>query len=192
MKKISPVFLAVLMIFGLSGVAFGDQNNYFNFFVGFSSPSDSEVSDPALSSDIDLSYDAGYLFGAAVGHDFGRFRFDAEMSYQKNDIDEDLEGDITLFNLLANFYWDIISSGAFTPYLTTGLGLTSAEVKLSGANEHDAVTSMHFGTGVLYAFSDKASLDVRYRYQITSDFEISTSTIDFGSHSLTAGINWKF
>jgi opacity protein-like surface antigen len=85
--------------------------------------------------------------------------------------------------------------GAFMPYLTAGLAFAGATASEAGTDS----TQMHFGwtagAGVEVAVADQISLDLQYRY---SDYGTATYDVpdnpelDINTHSVTAGVNFKF
>jgi outer membrane immunogenic protein len=89
--------------------------------------------------------------------------------------------------------------GAFLPYLTAGLAFGSAEVEGSGAvtgvdsNTHIGWTA---GAGVEFAVTEDVSLDLLYKYTDygTQDYTLSDGDheVGFTTHSVTAGLNWRF
>ena len=86
-------------------------------------------------------------------------------------------------------------AGAFMPYLTAGLAFAGATAS-DGPNDS---TQMHFGwtagAGVEVAVADQISLDLQYRYSDygKATYDLPTSPeLALNTHSLTAGVNFKF
>jgi outer membrane immunogenic protein len=87
-------------------------------------------------------------------------------------------------------------AGAFMPYLTAGLAVAGATARNSGTDD----TQVHFGwtagAGVEVAATDQISVDLQYRYsdygQATYNVGGGSSDLDLSTHSLTAGVNFKF
>lgn len=86
-------------------------------------------------------------------------------------------------------------AGAFMPYLTAGLAFAGATAS-DGPNDS---TQMHFGwtagAGVEVAVADQISLDLQYRYSDygKATYDLPTSPeLGLNTHSLTAGVNFKF
>jgi len=85
--------------------------------------------------------------------------------------------------------------GAFMPYLTAGLAFAGA----TASNGPTDSTQMHFGwtagAGVEVAVADQISLDLQYRYSDygTATYDLPTNPeLDLNTHSVTAGVNFKF
>ena len=75
--------------------------------------------------------DTGLALGAAAGYDFGTFRLEGEIAYQKNDLNKGrlddgttlkFSGDISTLAFLVNGYYDFVNKSAFTPFITAGIG----------------------------------------------------------------------
>lgn len=86
--------------------------------------------------------------------------------------------------------------GAFMPYLTAGVAFAGATASEAGTDS----TQMHFGwtagAGVEVAVVDNVSVDLQYRYSDygTADYSLDTddATFDLSTHTVTAGVNFKF
>lgn len=86
-------------------------------------------------------------------------------------------------------------AGAFMPYLTAGLAFAGA----TASNGPTDSTKMHFGwtagAGVEVAATEQISVDLQYRYsdygKATYDLPLSPE-LGLTTHSLTAGVNFKF
>jgi len=87
-------------------------------------------------------------------------------------------------------------AGAFMPYLTAGLALAGATASNGGTDD----TQVHFGwtagAGVEIAATEQVSFDLQYRYsdygQATYNVGGGDSDLDLNTHSVTAGVNFKF
>ena len=70
-----------------------------------------------------MEFDPGLALGVAAGYNFGMFRLEGEIGYQKNDIDKvtmapvsiSASGDVTSTSVLVNGYLDFVNSSPFTP-----------------------------------------------------------------------------
>lgn len=109
-----------------------------------------------LSSEAD--YDEGYLFGGALGYDFGKIRVETELFYRENDFDEfedvtangvtingnamgdvnigdySADGDISALSCMLNGYYDFETSTPLTPYVGAGVGFTQLDVNSASVN----------------------------------------------------------
>lgn len=127
----------------------------------------------------------GFVLGAAgdlAWADIGGYDSDTDLSYDIN----------WAGSLRGKAGFD---GGAFMPYLTAGVAFAGASADM-GPDEASAV---HFGwtagAGVEVAATEELSVDLQYRY---SDY--GSATYDLGgdvdmslsSHTVTAGVNFKF
>ncbi len=105
-------------------------------------------------------------------------------------VDFPVAGDTSSFALLLNGYYDIVNESKFTPFIGVGVGV--AKVEVSFATDDDTVVAYQVGAGVGYAVNEKITLDVKYRYMGTADPEFDTTTIEYSSHNVYAGIRIAF
>ncbi|RYE50985.1 MAG: porin family protein, partial [Hyphomicrobiales bacterium] len=85
--------------------------------------------------------------------------------------------------------------GSFLPYLTAGIAFAGATVD-DGAGDSQTHIGWTVGAGVEFAATENMSIDLGYRY---SDYGDQTYNIGFGdydvdfqTHQVTLGLNWKF
>ena len=75
--------------------------------------------------------------------------------------------------LLFNAYADIPNSSSFTPYIGAGAGVAFIGTEASGmgfaADRMDAVPAGQAGFGCAYAFNERVSVDVGYRFVLMGD-----------------------
>ncbi len=148
--------LAVLL--GLSSPAYADNMMgwYGSLNLGVAQPLDHAVDDSGhgLSATGEFSFDKGFGIDGAMGHDFGQFRVEGEISWRKADIDSmeiknaagtvaginlarangtkiGINGDIQSLGLMVNTWYDIDTGSPWTPFIGGGLGAAriSAEMK---------------------------------------------------------------
>jgi outer membrane immunogenic protein len=89
--------------------------------------------------------------------------------------------------------------GAFLPYLTAGLAVAGAEavdvgiVTLTDTAVHIGWT---VGAGVEFAVADNISVDLLYRYSdygsANYNVGLGGSDVDFQTHQVSVGLNWRF
>ncbi len=201
MKKLMYILLAGALVLSFATTGFCNRDSYATGLLGVSLPADSDLSSPGLAGiDAEVSYEPGAVVGVAVGHDFGSYRFEGEVAYQQNNLDEisalgasaEVDGDISLFTVLLNGYYEFVPNGRMTPYLTAGFGLASAEFDLEGTSEQDAVTAFQVGAGISYFISEEFVIDFKYRYLVTSDLELDNLDVDFTSHNIMIGFSKRF
>jgi opacity protein-like surface antigen len=171
--------------------------------LGVVSLSDSSVSGPGVSGDIE--FDTGYGLGAVGGFDYGTWRLEGELTYRANDIDQfsgfgllPVDGDVSSMALMANAYYDFrMVSPAFVPYIGGGLGGARIAVDASGVDDDDIVFAYQFAAGIGFAVNKQVTLDLGYRYFATADqsFEVpGIGTVDgeYKSHNVFLGARFNF
>ncbi|MBW1616042.1 MAG: porin family protein [Deltaproteobacteria bacterium] len=153
--------------------------------------------------DVELEYDSGIVLGAAAGYDFGSARIEGELAYQQNDIDKiksvnqenEVSGDVSSFALLINGYYDFYNSTKFTPFVTAGIGFTKIGLEDKSDNDKDEYTvfAYQIGAGIGYALTEKVTIESKYRYFATSDYEFEHSgELEYNRHNLLFGVRVDF
>jgi len=167
-------------------------------------------------------YDTGFVVGGAFGYDFGQamgplgVRVEGEVSYRDNDVDThvlggaDLAGSVGSTSALAgmaNLLFDFNTGGPLSFYGGGGVGIANVEFDSHGAdaadpvmNDDDTVFAWQAIAGVGYEVSPGWVLDVQYRYFNASDVSLTStplagsvsSSTDYESHAVVAGIRWSF
>jgi len=151
----------------------------------------------------DVDMDTAFAYGAAWGRDLGSYRFEFEGSYANYSIstlafrspagpvyDLPASGDVDIFSLQFNNYFELEFTPNFEMYGGLGLGLAMRSTEgftWNGKTYADEIES-GFGwqimTGMKYTIFDRHALLGGYRFQSLgdlSDFE------DFGSHNFEFG-----
>jgi len=116
--------------------------------------------------------------------------------------------DVTVSTLLANAYKDFYIVDKFWGYVSGGVGIAYNERdsrsyvseiegmtpnRRTGGREDDTVLAWQLGTGLGYELTKEITLNVGYRYLATDDVDYNaTTTFEFGSHNVTAGIRYSF
>jgi opacity protein-like surface antigen len=207
-KNLLIIFVCVLAFF-FSAPVYSAEGLYMSGNIGFAMASDSDLTDSTVPGiTVNIEFDTGLLFGAALGYDFNRFRVEGEISYQKNDIDKigalgvffEATGDATALSFLINGYYDFVNSSAFTPYISAGLGY--AQIKFNNLNisgsgfpdssDDDSVLAYQIGVGVGYAVTEKVTIDVKYRNFGTENSEYDTTEAEFASNNFLFGVRVNF
>jgi opacity protein-like surface antigen len=184
-------FLVLSLIIAPS--AYCDKDLYASFHLGAGQPLDSDAT-VLNASDVDIEYDVGFAGTIAAGKRFGWYRLEGEFGHQVNNI-SDSSGDLTVFHLLFNAYFDFKIGGPVTPYVTGGLGLGGAEINDSTTNTdsgNDAVVAYQMGTGVVIDFTETLSMDIRLRYFSTSKMEFENLDLNFANMMGFVGIIKRF
>lgn len=210
MTKNMLIILSCAALLSISTFVYGAEGLYISGNIGLAMPTDMDTEDstePGESFVFEL--DSGLAFGMAAGYDFGNnVRVEGEIAYQKNDLDRatlggesaGLTGDISGLGFLLNGYYDFVNESVFTPFITGGLGFTKVDVndfKIVISDDppeshDDTVFAYQIGAGVGYAFNEKVTFDVKYRYYGTSDPEFETVTAEYSSHNFYAGVRFSF
>jgi OOP family OmpA-OmpF porin len=155
----------------------------------------------------------GLFLAGAVGRDNGRFRVEGEALFTKSGLDgatlsdggEDYDlGDVDVSQaaLMLNVLVDLGANERFTPYIGGGLGFGATRLEAPDLDEDEVKTGLawQLKAGVAVALSDRAMLDLGYRYLKAPEFEAGYSESGFGyeisaeptSHVATAGIRFAF
>lgn len=195
-------------------IAVADTGWYFSVFAGgvwdgFVTAEDDSDADP---DDVEVSTDAGWLLGAAVGtHVFDSLRAEVEVYGARRDVNEategpdvypDLSGSVTTAALLGNLWVDFDTGSGFTPYIGGGLGIgyVAAEAETAmgvAALDADGVgLAYQLGAGVKVDVADNVALDLGYRWKGVSAEISGEGTEDVvahvGSHVVQVGVTFGF
>jgi len=199
LKKV--VVLTALLTSCFAVGAMAAEGPYLSGNLGFTMPTDSDVSDGGVSGEI--KYDAGYALGAALGLNFGAGRLEAEIGYKVADIDEvsangfgsaSVNGDLSVLSLMGNGYLDFNVSPTVKPFVMAGIGMANVTLDSNdlGVDDDDTVFAYQAGAGVGFALNNKVTLDLSYRYMGTQDPEIDGTDVEYGSHNILAGVRVQF
>ena len=170
----------------------------------------------------DVEFDTGYGVSGALGHAWGPFRLEGEISYRKNDLDQidvtsltvagviftalgsaDLGGDVSSLGFMANGYYDYDTGGPWVPFVGAGIGgarlnvdVTSVAGAVTIYDESDTVFAYQAGTGIGYKFTPTIMATLSYRFFGTSDptFDDGVDKIEaeYRSHNIWAGLIVRF
>ena len=195
---------------------------YVSGFAGISVPRDTDVTTSASTGVFNdrVEFDTGVYIGGTGGFDFGFFRLEGELSYRYSDINEitdqtrgiqfhDVDGNLGVFAMMANAYFDLHNASPITPYVGGGIGFAVLQlsdtfgVNSQGGGEFlypeddDTVFAYQVGAGLEIALNPMVSLDVGYRYFATDTarFEsgfTGTTELKFESHNALVGVRVKF
>ncbi|OEO31346.1 hypothetical protein VW23_016830 [Devosia insulae DS-56] len=196
-------------------VTVADTGWYFSVFAGgvwdgFVTGEDDAV-DPD-TFDVEISTDAGWLLGAAVGtHVFDSLRAEVEVYGARRDVNGasegpaslDLDGSVTTAALLGNLWVDFDTGSGFTPYIGGGLGVGYIHAESPGLLpavdplDADGVgLAYQLGAGVKVDVADNIALDLGYRWKGVSAEISGDGTEDVvahaGSHVVQVGVTFGF
>ena len=158
---------------------------------------------------VELESDPGVALTGALGYNFGNnLRMEAELGYQKNDLDKmglrgmphgTASGDTSSVSGLLNGYYDFMNQSRLTPFVSAGAGvikvsLSDLNMPQAGFNEglDGTAVAWQVGGGLSYAVSYGLSLGVKYRYMNALDLEVDDTELDYSGHNVYGGIRASF
>jgi opacity protein-like surface antigen len=211
MKKQILTIACCATLLSVSSIAYSAEGLYMNGNLGLAIANDSDVTDSEVPGlELTFESDSGFAFAGAIGNSFSNYvRLEAEIAYQKNDLDKvsisglagsaAIGGDTSSTALLLNGYFDFINKSAFTPFISGGMGFANVDISaitVPGigpitSSGDDTAFAYQFGVGVGYAVNDKVTIDVKYRYFGTADLEFDTTEVEYSSHNIYAGIRFN-
>ena len=156
-----------------------------------------------------LAFESGTGFAAAVGYDLGEARVEAAVSRSASDFRDteldDADGELSVFGVMANVWFDFDLGSGLAPYVGGGLGVAWATIdEETGFSEtSNPALAWQAGAGVGYALSPAATLQVGYRYAraeamweyrlsdgpVTADLEVEAG---LASHNFEIGARIAF
>ncbi len=172
--------------------------------------------DPLLSQTV--GFDSGIALLGAYGCDYGAYRVEAELGYQRNDLTNltvnesgeapaeegttfDYTGKVSIASLLFNAYYDIDLGGA---ELSLGAGIGVAQVDMSdidhendegddfvgisASNIHETTLAWQLGAVLGIPVADNVMLDARYRYFATTDATVDNANANLETHNVLLGL----
>ena len=196
---------------------------YVSGFAGISVPRDSDVTTSFFPDTFNdrVEFDPGAYVGGTGGFDFGFLRLEGELSYRYSEIEaiteqigagipfHNVDGNLGVFAMMANAYFDLHNASPITPYWGGGIGVAVLNLSdTSGFNplvgreflyeeNDDTVFAYQAGAGLEIALNPIISLDVGYRYfgTATARFEsglTGSTELKFESHNALVGVRVKF
>lgn len=213
MKKFA-VSAVICFFLVLPTISFGASGMYGSFNAGLAQPADGNMTISGVGS-AELEYDTSFTVGGAIGYRLGEsgdYRVEGEVAYQNNEVDRignnslpfDPGGGVissmefSMLTFLLNGYIDFNYGSAFSWFFTGGFGFAriDGEMTVGGVtdDEDDTVFAYQLGVGAGYAVTETVTLDCKYRYLRTEDFNIEGGDVEVASpsHSITAGIRVAF
>lgn len=154
--------------------AAADGTYYAKLFGGFSDLQTDTLGFGGTVTDAD--FDAGGVFGGAVGFDYAGspWRAELEYSYRSSDVTPPSTvggaGDIASTTLMVNGVYTFGAGGSWTPYAGAGIGvLTEVDLDIgsgpaAGEYEDSGVFAVQIMVGAEYTVSDRVGLFGELRY----------------------------
>ena len=211
MKKFA-VSVVICFFLVLPTISFGASGMYGSFNAGVAMPADGNMTIPGVGS-AKLEYDTSFTVGGAIGYRLGEsgdYRVEGEVAYQNNEVDRIDNNSLpynpgggvissmeaSMLTFLLNGYIDFNYGSAFSWFFTGGLGFAriDGEIATTEGNleDDDTVFAYQLGVGAGYAVTETVTLDCKYRYLGTEDFNIEGGEIEVLSHNITVGIRVAF
>ena len=172
---------------------------------------DGDVADGNTTAAFGPDLEDGWLGDAGIGYGFSNgFRVEGELSYRNNSfealaVDDPIDdtvngGSVNTWGLMANLFYDFNRGGRIQPYLGVGAGAARPRVKIDGyGSANDTVFAYQGLAGVGFALTERATLDLGYRYFVAPEVDISeawgpgyTSEVDYEHQGVTLGLRWQF
>ena len=151
-------------------------------------------------SGVTNDFDTGWNVDGKIGTRLGSIlRAEAELGYQQADIDNPTaSGDLSSLNLMVNGLVDLPKFAMFTPYIGAGLG--AARVTADYTDTAPAVTvddsdwafAWQALAGLDWNLTDRAALNVGYKYFDAGDASPGGIKVDDRSHSVNVGLRFMF
>ena len=205
MKK-TLVTVATLTVLAapMSSMAAADSF-YIKGNIGIGMAMDTDIDNlPNAAGTAEMTYDNGFIGSLAVGYDFANpMRMEIELIKQKNDIDITSydnfygtfnEGDLKTHSFMLNGYYDVDTGSPWKPFVGAGMGWSKLDINDPGfsSSDSDDVFTYQLIGGVAYAFNDKWSVDVQYRFMGTSEATIDGADFNYNSNDLMLGLRYSF
>jgi opacity protein-like surface antigen len=171
-----------------------------------------------------IELDPGINIGITGGHNFGFFRLEGELSYKGGEINDitdqdhhlryrNVDGEISMLAVMMNGFFDLRNPSPVTPYFGGGVGfatvsLSDTEATVIDSNgsasrktlyfdDFDSTFACQVGGGLEIELNRALSLDLGYRYFVTSNVKLnsdwdSRTEFKLKSHNASVGFRLKF
>lgn len=221
MKKTSLVIVGLFMLLMLPGVSFSDTPSVTTSATTTKGPYISCQLGVSLLTDSDLTvsngtatdaFNPGFATDIAAGYNFGMFRLEAEVGYQRNEINKitvcyegscgsgNSSADATSISGLANVYIDFVNGSPFTPYISGGIGVARIDANdvrvdgtlISNRSTNGTVFAYQAGVGLAFAINQHLAIDLKYRYFATADLDVGNGKYTFKSNNIYCGFRYNF
>ncbi len=172
-----------------------------------------------FTTNIKSSFNDGAAARAAIGHDFGKIRLEAELAYRKNRASAvsgaglaafpgvaagPATGGFRTMSYMANMLYDFDFGSKVTPYIGAGAGVAHIQLHnltaggpIAGSTS-DSVFALQGIVGLAYEISRKVNLTLDYRYLFGSTDAKFTDSLGrnfeagYGNHAIMAGLTFRF
>lgn len=221
MKKTSLVIVGLFMLLMLPGVSFSDTSSVTTIATTTQGPYISGQLGASILSDSDLTasngtakdaFNSGFATDIAAGYNFGMFRLEAEVGYQRNEINKvticykgscgsgNSSADASAFSGLANVYIDFVNRSPLTPYISGGIGVARIDANdfreggtlIGNGSTNGEVFAYQAGVGLAFAINQHLAIDLKYRYFATTDLDVANGKYTFQSNNIYCGFRYNF
>lgn len=199
MKK-RLLFLLALTLTAFTSKSAQADHQYFSGMAGISWIPSIHINNTNSSFDYmdHYSLKPTAALSGAIGYNFGNYRLEGEIGYQKNnfksvvfsgtdehgapfsDASYPMKGDVSVISLMANGYYDFKLGSNINIYAMAGAGganVSFNNVAMASDNYVNNINAMSLayqvGVGVTKPITDHILLDLRYRYFKTSDMTVN-------------------
>lgn len=145
-------------------------------------------------------YNSGYGLSVSAGYNIDPVRIEFEFGYKNADVDNvnsvvpvTAYSDITMMSYMANAYYDVKTSSAFTPYVGAGIGMLNGEFKAPGGNKNESQFGYQIIAGAAYNLNKNVAIDLSYRLLAAAfDFTVDGEDLSYMSSNIIAGLRYSF
>ncbi len=197
-KNIIVALTLVLSVFAVNSSAYEGVGYYASGSIGLSLLCDADVDIKDNAGDGDASFEVGFNLSGAFGLAMENWRFEGELRYQQSEINGfsretlDESGDVSMWGLMANAYYDFHFGSDFVPYLGVGLGFADmsfdhfSTLTYTYDHEDDLALAWQISAGLAYMLNEVVAIDLGYRFIGTM------SDLDLKGHNFTLGARYMF
>ena len=158
------------------------------------------IADPSGADRItaELGYNA--MIATGLAWDVGRLEFSGGYNYQNldeqrlNGVNANIDGSLTMYNLLMSVFFDFNKDGMMSPYFGGGIGGARFDISSPDLAGNDAFTfAYQLGLGLTLNTSDNFVIDVGYRLLGTNNVNFGQTSADYLLfNNVNLGLRWLF
>ncbi|CAA7612985.1 OmpA family protein [Magnetospirillum sp. SS-4] len=151
--------------------------------------------------------DIGWLTQGQIGHAFGPWRLEGELSYRSSGIDTvggtSGSGDTTALGLMVNGLYHFMPQSSWHPFVGAGIGAAQVDAGSVKRNNVELYSGDDWQfayqgfAGLAYDVSKDVELKAQYRYFATLDYETKAANgtaldSEYRDHAVLIGFTYKF
>ncbi|QDH72190.1 OmpA family protein [Brevundimonas sp. M20] len=201
MKKQLMAGAALLALFGATPALADPDGVYVAGDIGYHWPqsNDWEACSGVVCAPVEVKAGDNWAGFGRLGYRLNaNWRIEAEAGYRESD-ELEFDGltvsdvDASATSLMANVLYDFGNrDAAFRPFVGAGVGAAKVEIE----DVDDTAFGWQLLAGAAWRMTERASLDLTYRYLNVADLEMSDGVDsfsgDFEDHSVTLGLRYSF